>query len=92
MAQARSSSIAQATGPADAGTTWADVGLAIVDFARQEPGVFISVVAVLILFTLVAALCIWLMLPRATAALARLYDAAREEARESNRDLFSNGD
>ncbi len=84
--------MARATNAADTGTTWADVALAVVDFARQEPGVFISVVAALILLTLVSALCIWLMLPRATAALARLYDAAREDARESNKDLFSNDD
>jgi hypothetical protein len=45
-------------------TDWADVVLVLIQFAREQPGTFLVTVAVLVVFTIVVGLCIWLMLPR----------------------------
>lgn len=80
-----------ATTDTDTGATWADVGLAIVRFAREEPWTFAGVSGLLIVLTLLALFCLWLMLPSASASLAGMYERARRDARERNRDLFDDG-
>jgi hypothetical protein len=77
-----------AAGAGETGASWADVGLAIVSFAREEPWTFAGVASLLIVLTILASFCLWLMLPAASASLARMYDRARQEARYRNRDLF----
>jgi len=71
------------------GATWADFALAVLAFAESNPVQFLVVVGALILLTVVAMFLVWLMLPRATVQMERLYRYARGQAREKAKDLFS---
>ena len=50
------------------GATWADFGIALVEFAREDPWTFG-------VFFVLVVLALWLLFPRATAALDRKYRA-----------------
>ena len=66
------------------GATWPDLGLAIVEFAREDTWRFIAVLAAL-------GVLLWFLFPRATRALRQAYDVARARQREENREDESNG-
>ena len=63
------------------GATWPDVGLAIVEFAREDPWTFVGVLGAI-------GVILWLLFPRATRGLQEAYRisrlAQREEARKSS--------
>ena len=66
------------------GATWPDVGLAIVEFAREDTWNFIAILVVL-------GAILWFLFPRATRTLRQAYDATRLRQREENREDESNG-
>ncbi len=59
-----------------AAATWADVGLAVVEFARYDPYVFVAE-----LFAL--GVVLWFLVPRATRVLENLYGEKLRKHRES---------
>lgn len=64
-------------------TNWADVALALIEFAREEPGTF-SLMCVFLLLNLVSLLFIlYRLLPGTTRELAQLFKAMREAGRKS---------
>jgi hypothetical protein len=48
------------------GSSWSDVALALIQFAREDPAVFCGIMALLCLL-------VWLLFPRATRALETIY-------------------
>lgn len=66
------------------GATWPDVGLAFVEFAREDTLKFI---VILIVFGVI----LWFLFPRATRTLRQAYDVGRSRQREENREDESNG-
>ena len=63
--------------PQPHGTTWPDVGLAIVEFAREDTWKFVVVLGVV-------GLVLWLLFPRATRGLQEAYRLARLTRRGGN--------
>lgn len=74
------------------GTTWADVALAVIEFSRSDPKLFLGVMAALVAITLLAIFAIYLMLPKTLEHLAKAYAKSRENAKEGTQDLFNKGD
>ena len=66
------------------GATWPDVGLAIVEFAREDTWKFIAILVAL-------GVILWFLFPRATRTLRQAYDVARSRQREENREDDSHG-
>lgn len=50
--------------PQSSTTHWAEVVLALIQFSREQTATFLVTIAVLVIFTIGALSCIWLMLPR----------------------------
>ena len=63
--------------PQPHGTTWPDVGLAIVEFAREDTWKFVVVLGVV-------GLVLWLLFPRATRGLQEAYRLERLTQRGGN--------
>ena len=64
-------------------TRWADVALAVIGFAREEPAAFLLTSGLLLAQLVVVLLILYRLLPGTVRELVQLFEAMREAGKKS---------
>lgn len=69
--------------PMDEPASWADVALAVIEFAREAPGAFLLTSGLLLAQMVVVLLILYRLLPGTVRELVQLFEAARKYGKGS---------